>query len=357
LVLVAVSLAVACGGGGDETHSDYSGAGAYDVGLTFLTLDDGRPVDVWYPAADSGEIADPFVYNLNDFWPDSIRDKVPSAPDIVVDAYVDIPASGKGPFPVLLESHGLGSSRRDGSLNHRHLASWGFIVVAPEHVERNRAAVIGQPVDLAIAESTDVLLAALELVVGASREPGSVLEGRVDESRVAVDGVSAGGEAAIELGADPRVSAVVARAPAGQEVPSAGAPVMIIAADRDVAVDIDGVRELYAGLQAPKGLAVLLNAGHNTFTDSCSVIRDAGGLDLDALAEATGFPGELLEFGNNGCTEDYVDPQAVKPVINHLQVAQIRWALGIDPTDEKLTPDFISATFPDVLADYSFESE
>ncbi len=352
--VVVAAIAAACGGGDDGTP-DYSGSGPFDVGVTFLTMEGERPVDVWYPVdRESRQIADPFTHNLNDPWPDSIRDKVPQVPDIVVDAYPEIEASEDGPFPVILESHGFASTRRDGSLNHRHLASWGFVVIAPEHFERNRATIVGQPVEFVEMESVDVLLGALELVQQESLREGSVLEGIIDGERIAVDGVSAGGRAALELAADPRIGAVVARAPAGTDAPS-GAPFMIIASDRDVAVELADVRALYGELPTPRSLAVILNGGHNTFTDACAQIRAEGGLDIEAFAEATGFPPELLEFGNNGCTEEYVDPAVVWPVINHLQVAHIRWALGIDGDDAALAEAYIEATFPGLLLDYTHE--
>ncbi len=130
---------------------------------------------------------------------------------------------------------------------------------------------------------------------------------------------------------------------------------MIIASDRDVAVELEDVRALYGALPMPRSLAVILDGGHNTFTDACAQIRAEGGLDIEAFAEATGFPAELLEFGNNGCTDEYVDPAAVWPVINHLQVAHIRWALGIDDDDEALAEAYIERTFPGLLLDYTHE--
>ena len=354
-IVIVAAISAACGGG-DGGTPDYSASGPFDVGVTFLTMEGGRPVDVWYPAASTGKIADQFTHNLNDPWPDSIRDKVPQVADIVVDAYVDVQASGAGPFPVILESHGFASTRRDGSLNHRQLASWGFVVIAPEHFERNRATIVGQPVEFVEMESVDVLLGALELVLQESLREGSILEGTVDGERIAVDGVSAGGRAALELAADPRIGAVVARAPAGTEIPSGGAaPFMIIASDRDIAVELEDVRALYGELPTPRSLAVILDGGHNTFTDACAQIRAEGGLDVEALAEATGFPAELLEFGKNGCTDEYVDPAIVQPAISHLQVAHIRWALGIDGNDDALAESHIEATFPGLFLDYTHE--
>lgn len=354
IALLFTVLLAACGSG-DSGVPNYSESGPFEVGVTFLMLPGDRPVDVWYPAGEGGQVANRFRHNLNDPWPESIRLLVPQVPDTVVDAYPDVQASDAGPFPVILESHGFGSSRRDGALNHRHLASWGFIVIAPEHFERNRATVTGQPVEFEEMESVDVLLAALALVEEESITEGSVLEGIVDSDRVAVDGVSAGGRAALELGNDPRIGAVVGRAPAGSETPDGGVPVLLLASDRDVAVDVDGVRAIYGEMASPKALAVILDAGHNTFTDACAIIRENGGLDIEAMVEATGFPAELLEFGNNGCTDEYADPAVIRPMINHLQVAHIRWALGIDSNDDALAVSYIEETYGELLVEYQRE--
>lgn len=341
-----------------QTVPDYSERGPFDVGVTTLTLADDRPVDVWYPAAEGAtEGAEQFSHNLNDPWPESIRAKVPVVDDILVGAYPEVEASSDGPFPVILESHGFGSSRRDGSLNHSHLASWGFVVIAPEHFERNRATVVGQPVEFDELESAVVLSNALELAEQESKTAGSLLQGTIDAELVAVDGISAGGRAALEFGADPRVDAIIARAPAGPEVlaPPPEGSVLLIASDRDSLIELPLVEAMYGQLAGPRRLAVILNGGHNTFSDACAQIRAGGGLDVVALSEATGFPANLLEVGNNGCTEEFVDPELVWPLISHLQIAHVRAALGLDPDDSALDPAYIEERFPGLLAEYRID--
>jgi predicted dienelactone hydrolase len=342
----------------DATSSaiaDYSVRGPYDVGMMTLTLADNRPVDVWYPAAEGAATGvERFMHNLNDPWPDALRAKLPPSEDIVVDAYEDIAASSDGPFPVILESHGFGSSRRDGANNHSHLASWGFFVIAPEHFERNRATVIGRPVKFETLDDATVLGGALELAQEESATAGSPLEGAVDATRVAVDGISAGGRAALEFGADARIDAVIGRAPAGPDAfdPPLQVPVLIIASDNDSLVKLPRVEAIYQQLSPPRRLAVILKGGHNTFSDSCAQIWANGGLDIAALSEATGFPPALLEAANNGCSEAFTDPKLVWPLISHLQVAHVRAALGLDPDDSALEPGYIAARFPGLLAEY-----
>ena len=160
-------------------------------------------------------------------------------------------------------------------------------------------------------------------------------------------GISAGGRAALEFGADARIDSVIARAPAGPDAfdPPLQVPVLIIASDNDSLVELPQVEAIYAQLAPPRRLAVILKGGHNTFSDSCAQIREGGGLDIAAVTEATGFPPALLEAGNNGCTEAYTDPTLVWPLISHLQVAHVRAALGLDP-------GYIAERFPGLLAEY-----
>ena len=373
LVVLALLLAAGCSDGDgttspDETPTasetiptesktatpDYSERGPFAVGITTLTIANDRPVDVWYPAGDEAtQGVARFSHNLNDPWPESIRSKVPVVDDIVVDAYPDVAGSSDGPFPIIVESHGFAGTRRDEALTYAHLASWGFVVVAPEHLERNRATVVGQPADFVELDDNEVISAALRLVEQENAREGSPLEGVVDSARITIDGLSAGGRAALEYAMSTPVAAVIARAPAGPDVlDQIAAPLLIIASDRDVLVDLPSVEMLYDQLRGPRRLAVILDGGHNTFTDACAQIRGLGGLDTVALSEATGFPAELLEAGNNGCTDEFVDPNVVRPLIRHLQIAHVRWALGIDGDDSALAPEYIAERFPGLLADY-----
>lgn len=354
IALTATLLASACGGGNGATTGDYSIRGPFEVGITTLTLADNRPVDVWYPADDTAtEGVAQFVHNLNDPWPESIKSEVPEVDDIVVDAYPDVRASGDGPFPVFVSSHGFAGTRRDEALTYAHIASWGFIVVAPEHFERNRATVVGQPVEFEELDSVTVISNALALVEEESPRDGSPLADAVDSTRVAVDGLSAGGGAALNFALSAPVAAVIGRAPSVPDGASGlDTPLLIIASDRDELVELPGIEALYDGLSGPRRLAVILNGGHNTFTDACAQIRGLGGLDTEALSAATGFPAELLEAGNNGCTDDYVDPNVVRPLIRHLQIAHVRFALGIDDDDSALAAEYIEEQFPGLLAGY-----
>ena len=311
---------------------DYGRRGPFAVGIMTLLLPGDRPVDVWYPAAPPASVA---------------------GDEALAGAFPNAAASGDGPFPIVLESHGFGSSRRDETFSHAHFASWGFVVVAPEHFERSREGLFAGR-DFEELSNTEVLSHALDLTIAEANSPTSLLAGIVNSELVAVAGLSAGGGAALEFGSDPRVSAIIGRAPAVFDVLETlpKAPILIIASDRDILIPLASLELLYAQSAQPRRLAVLLNAGHNSFTDACVAIRAAGGLDTAQISQATGLPEVLIEAGNNGCTDEYVDPELIRPLVLHLQLAHLRLALGLDAEASALDRAYIEERYPGLLADY-----
>jgi hypothetical protein len=127
----------------------YVGPGPYAAGVTTISLGD-RDMEVWYPAdpaAASGVAPD--EYFVRDFvagWVDDLLD--PSVnPPFVTDGYRDItPAVADGPYPLVLFSHGFAGFRLTTTFLTTHLASWGFVVIAPDYLERGLASVLGDPV-------------------------------------------------------------------------------------------------------------------------------------------------------------------------------------------------------------------
>ena len=93
-----------------------------------------------------------------------------------------------------------------------HLASWGFVVVAPDHVERSLSGLLGTAAQgVERREDTDVLGATLDLVEAEDDRADSPLAGIVDAEHVAVTGHSAGAGAAYRMaGSDDRIDAFIA---------------------------------------------------------------------------------------------------------------------------------------------------
>jgi predicted dienelactone hydrolase len=127
-----------------------------------------------------------------------------------------------GPHPVIVFSHGGGGSNRGYPGLSSHWTSYGYVVIRPSHDDRVAAD------QLTTAEwrerARDITLVLDSLASLQQQYPE--LQGKVDESRVAVAGHSRGAVTAMMLGglrtfpgptsfADPRVKAIVALSPTG----------------------------------------------------------------------------------------------------------------------------------------------
>lgn len=341
-------------GGPDDAA--FRGPGPYEVGVTTLQLPD-RAVEVWYPAEDgSTEGLEPASYSQLEALPPSLAAAAPALlpadvpPEVLdvemTDTYRDVPASTEGPFPLVLFSHGFGSFRLDASAVVRGIASWGFVVAAPDHIERNRAALLTNTVTRAPEQDVAVLVDTITLVGDA----GGVLEGLTNTDDVAAVGHSAGGRAVLSALSEPEIDVAVGWAAAGRaDVPAPDKPSMNIAAKVDVLVPLEEIEQTYAGMNPPKRLVVIDGAGHNSFTDICLPVKN--GTDLIGLAQRIGFPipENLAAGGRDGCEEGSIDTEAGWEITQHFTVAEIRDAFGVDDgtgLGEAVTEEF------DVPIDY-----
>ena len=397
--------AAACGGtGGDDGPSgttgttgpaaaapvDYSTPGPYRVGTRELTIatddcpedPDGCPRQavVYYPADPdaAAETARIEGYSTAVAFPPSVRAVVPSEfiQEIAlgdVEVYDAPAANAEAPFPVVLHSHGFGSYYLFESRSMAHLASWGYVVAAPDHKERS---LVGQLLgggegaadpDRDVRDLQDLLRTLRDRNVS-----DGVLKGALDFEELAVTGLSAGGSTAGRMiAADPTVDAYIGKAPVppvaveggGPDLEPAerlaameeafatsdppGVPIMLIAGERDGVVPLSTVQATYDWLAAPKRLVVLTNAGHNAFTDLCAPIREQGG--LMAYADQLPALAPVLELGEDGCIDGYLEPEAGEALVNHLLVAQLRWVFGFDATDVSLSSAYLEAQFPEAF--------
>jgi predicted dienelactone hydrolase len=258
--------------------------GPYPVGVTSVELPDperpGRrlPTDVWYPAdAGAFEASAPADHPLGA--PHAAR----------VDAR---PADLAEACPLVAFSHGNSGLRRQSTFLTTHLASFGMVVVAPDHsgntffemiairdVEErlrvHRDARASRPRDLAAA------IAAVLEPVRSRAWPA------VDPERIGALGHSFGGWTALKMPArEPRVRAVCGLAPASEpfvgrsafaagELPFARSiPSLIVPALDDVLVDLEAsVWPLFERLAAPRALVGLRNADHFHFCDQIELLH------------------------------------------------------------------------------------
>jgi pimeloyl-ACP methyl ester carboxylesterase len=158
---------------------------------------------------------------------------------------IHIPASGTGPFPVVVFSHGLAGSREGYAYLGRHWASHGILVVHAQHAGTDKRILTGK-LDVALAMRDAVKTAenllnrpmdirfCIDRALGLSGDPRSSLRGMIDPGRIAVAGHSMGATTALACAgrrlpgrdgesvdfSDPRVRACIAMSPSSGDLES-----------------------------------------------------------------------------------------------------------------------------------------
>jgi predicted dienelactone hydrolase len=406
-LVIGVMAVAGCGGGNDTVVSgngvspstatatvpppgavSFSGRGPYATGWVTLDLN-GMAVEVFYPAS-SGTSAEPAPITSRSSvtaYPEALRPVIEQAApflafDLPVELYPTAAAADDGPFPVLLYSHGSDSHPAFSVGHLAHTASWGFVVAAPIHPGRDVARAVSRPgpggtVDDGPAEGSDRddLRATWAELRRRAGIPTDAMGAAIDTARLAVAGHGRGGEAALMVGVDGNldgtpVATVIGQAPSGpvstdptpdggstDPTPNGGStvddsvraiPALLIAGERDGVVGLITVNRTFGQLRDPRQLVVVANAGHNLFLDSCAPVRARGGLltRAGAIVNFLGADAERrLTLGEDGCLDGYLDPDAAMSLSRHLNVAQLRWAFGIDPDHAALDAPFLTATF------------
>jgi len=353
-VIVAGALALAAGCSSTTSAQTtsappppYARQGPDSVGVTTLDLGSAgtllgeRLATVFYPA-DPARVAGHarFSYTEASTLPTALQGILPARYDTTttVDATVDPPASTRGPFPIVLFSHGYGGER----LYYSHLlsgiASWGYVVVSADYLERGLAA---QALKLTTvptaAQDTAVMQSSLAAVERASADTASPLSGVADPKLVAAVGHSAGGGTAFDALDDPAVSTAVGWAPVAPAGTPSSKPVMLIGAEGDTVVTPSSVRRTYDSFTGPKALVEISGEGHNTYTDICTGIRSGGG--LIGYAVSAGFvQAKLANLGINGCQATDLDPVRFWPIVLYYTVIQLRNQLGRSASSPIPTP-------------------
>jgi dienelactone hydrolase len=187
---------------------------------------------------------------------------------------------------------------------------------------------------------------ALTYVTTMNSAPGTLLTGKLDLSRVASLGHSAGGGAAISLAGDKDIKTYIGLAPSAA-TPPPSKPGLIMQGTADKVVNPAGTKKLYAKLTSPKRLILVDKVGHNAFDDGCTIGAAQGG--LVAFVKTLKLPAQFLAIATDGCTAPDVYPTKAWPLIDQAVTAQLRWGLGIDKQPVGLGPGLDHA-YPGVTA-------
>jgi dienelactone hydrolase len=351
----------ACGGSEDTLPDDlvgcagYEEPGPYAVGMRTLELD-GEPVEVWYPAEPAAaEGLERESYDMREWLPSDAAAKIPDedTPIFEMAAYRDIAAAQDRKFPIVLFSHGMGGYRMQSSFLMTHLASWGFVVAAPEHPERGLALLLetGAP---AGDNGPDALRGTLALLESENQRSDGFLEGRLNLSKVAVTGHSMGGAAVLTVAVEPEFKAWMTFATGGGGYVSGEGPAkpsFMMAGLNDEIAEAAYIERGYERQAPDKRYLAINGMGHLGFTDICAVGRDRGGVLQIAIDHGVDVPDFFLDLGRDGCGEEDLPPEDGWPIVSHYTTAQLKHALGINSVPAGLG-DETTSCFDDLVATY-----
>ncbi len=364
------------------TRPAYEAAGPYAAGVTSLKLPSGADVEVWYPATRAsvvGKTQD--IFSISTLLPPALKSLVPADidPEYPTGAYRDVAASTAGPFPIVMFSHGYAAYPTMYASLTAHLASWGYVVVAPDHTERDLLAALAAglsttttaaPTDSASAAAAaqaaqakvvdqdgTTLLAARDAAVAASNDATSVLHGTIDPGEQAAMGHSAGAAAAAQaaLSGGSAIKTFILISGTGPSGTAPSQPGMVLTGGNDHVAALSRETAYYETMKQPKRLVVIQQAGHNSFDDICEIGKDQGGLLAIAAKVHINVPPTLGRLFDDGCTSSFPDAKKVWPVAFHFIVAQLRWAFGTDKTPVGLSTS-VTGSFPPFTIHYRSQS-
>lgn len=394
LILSAASVGVIAQEGETAVHTGlrpdaptYGIRGVYPVGTRDLVIKGEPPLDitVWYPALNVGNLEEAIIY------PYTLKMDTPPgttatiAGHAISEAPYDLSA---GPYPLVILSPGFALGRTTYAWLAEHLASHGFVVISPEHVEKYEPDLTGFWPG-AITRPQDILN--VFAYVDNQVEAGGTLDGLINPDIVAVIGHSSGGYTALaaagaqmdtdamatrcqtagetadpnvwlcslllpyvadmaELAgldsipvglwptsADPRVDDIVPMAGNAYEFDQAGlaevtVPVMAIGGTHDIGTPyLWGTHLTYENVSSPtKALVAFENADHMIFGSTCEALP---------IYEEIGF--------YQLCSDPVWNMDRAHDLINHFTTAFLLAELNQDPdAAAALAPEGI--TFPGV---------
>jgi predicted dienelactone hydrolase len=348
--------------------------GPFATGETTLHLkSDGAPVELWYPATRASVKGRRYgTYNLANWLPPALINHLPPGESVTFPSGgVRGVAVARGRYPLVVFCHGFAGFRDQSTFLTSRLASWGFVVAAPDLLDYDLTAVLSgkaapsSPVDIAEVEST-ISLMSHEDSKGSGTGSGTGrgrFVGRLDMHRIAVIGHSLGGSLAEQVAAvDPQVRTFIGMAGAsvGALAPRSTSrsgnvpdkPGLLMVGTADHVVRPQMIVDAFYDMVAPKRLVMLRGAGHLAFSDICELGAGRGGLLGVAASAHITIPAQLAALASDGCQPGDLPIRVGWELIRQVVTAQLRYALGFDHSQAGLTG--LSRAFPRVVALNSF---
>jgi predicted dienelactone hydrolase len=283
----------------------------------------------------------------------------------------------RGPFPLLVWSHGFFGNNGEPVYLAEQLASHGWIVVAANFPLTSYEAPGGPQVFDVVNQPGDVSFL-IDTLLDWSADPQHDFAGRVDETRIAIAGLSLGGMTT-ELTAfhprlrDPRVKAAISVAgPLEFMGPAffahAAVPFMMIAGDIDAMIPYESNARPVLDRVPGGWLVTLAGASHTGFADQAKWLRWMDNADSigcffikgktpedtsdPAFFDRLGTPEEGIrrEMDNRLCKTDPL-PEAISPLLQHRIVtlaaqAFLQSQFDADPVARQQAEAYLRETLP-----------
>ncbi|MDG2307129.1 MAG: hypothetical protein P8R42_21270 [Candidatus Binatia bacterium] len=344
ILLFAVTVVAGCGdsattgsssspGGAPVAAADPAQPGPYPVGVTRIELyDEARDrvvlTEIWYPAAESARDQPPAP--ATSYLPPDLAFLADNA-TIPLVAVRDVSLADDGPYPLIAFSHGSGGIRFQNTFQCEHLASHGFVVIAPDHQGNTFFDSSGTTEGLREARPLDVLYL-LDQFSTFTSQSGNRFEGWIDlDKGFGVTGHSLGAFTSMAAASmDSRVVASLPMALGGPVSDTYDAATLLMLATVDNTIGPEGnaaVRATYDLVPGPRFLAELVDAGHFSFSFACQTGLGIG--DGDGCGTSTRFDGSPVTF---------ISDLRVWEIVNTYSAALFgRYINGIQEYDEFLS--------------------
>jgi predicted dienelactone hydrolase len=156
-----------------------------------------------------------------------------------------------GGHPIITWGNGTNASTDAYLALLRHLASWGFVVIASDS---------GQ------TRTGEEMIAGVDYLLELNDTPGSPFYDQLDPESIGTTGHSQGGGGAINAATDPRVTCALPIAPARGDIGQVGVPIFLIAGSQDSIVPASWVRSTsYDLATSPTIFGIVQGMGHMDF--------------------------------------------------------------------------------------------
>ncbi len=314
--------------------SQWCKPGPYFVGCrTFIFVDASRKditterprqlvTEIWYPAVDAARGKPRVVFSS--FFGDQVEEAVAAMArfgdiDIKeVDKRLTALAvrdakKRKGRFPLILFSHGNGGVRMQSVFLTEHLASHGYVVVAPDHT--GNAAVACLPEGIVTINAKGSIAAVedrprdlsflIDEMARQDADPKSFLYEGIDLDRIGASGHSFGGITVTICTRDKRIKAILPLAGAAPGATFFQTPVMLMVADQDMTIGESRSKlflKLYKIWRAEKWLLEFKDAGHYTFSEMHRLKPDYG----DGCGKGKRFDGTEFVYWDSVDAQAYI---------------------------------------------------